>query len=112
MELYKEQSQFAFDVAKLLQHIQSRGLHVTFADAYRDPAMAAIYAKKGIGIVNSLHCKRLAIDLNIFDPAGNYIAEDDAIYEELGHFWESLDKVNRWGGRFARRDLDHWERNV
>lgn len=112
MELYKQQSLFAFDVAKLLAHIQSRGLYVSFADAYRDPAMAAIYAKKGIGIKDSLHCKRMAIDLNVFDHNGNYMTEDNPTYEELGLFWESLNPANRWGGKFERRDLDHFQRDI
>lgn len=111
MELFKQQSLFAFDVAKLLSHIQSKGLYCSFADAYRDPAMAAIYAKEGKGIQDSLHCKRLAIDLNIFDATGVFLPQDNATYEELGAFWESLNPLNKWGGKFPRRDLDHFQRD-
>lgn len=110
MKLWQQQSQFAQDIATLIQHIHNQGYYCTFSDAYRSPEMAAIYAKEGKGIANSQHCKRLAVDLNLFDKDGDFMQVDDAAYEEIGAFWEKLDSYNRWGGSFARKDLDHFER--
>lgn len=39
---------------------------VTLAEAHRPISVARSYAQAGIGIANSLHTKRLAIDLNLF----------------------------------------------
>lgn len=110
MELWKQQAQFAEDVAMLINFIFKSGYYCTFSDAYRSPEMAALYEKEGKGIKDSQHCKRLAVDLNLFDPDGNFIAQDDEAYEKFGAYWEKLDGSNRWGGRFARKDLDHYER--
>ena len=108
MKLWEQQALFAFNVSKLIQYINSREFHVTFGDAYRTPEMAAIYAKEGKGITNSLHCKRLAIDLNLFDLNGDYLT-DSRFYEQFGIYWESLHDNNRWGGKFARKDGNHFE---
>ena len=110
MKLWEQQAQFAQDIATLIKYIGEQGYHCTFSDAYRDPIMAAIYAKEHKGIKDSLHCKRLAVDLNIFDPKGNFITLDTPMYEQFGLFWEKLDSYNRWGGHFARRDYNHFER--
>lgn len=108
MKLWEQQSLFTFNVSKLIQYINTHEFHVTFSDAYRDPEAAAIYAKQGKGIVNSLHCKRLAIDLNLFDLDGTYLV-DNKFYEQFGVYWESLHDRNRWGGKFARKDGNHFE---
>lgn len=116
MNLSQEQGLFAQDVAKLLQYINSQNLYCTFGEAYRTQQQALIYAKQGIGIQDSLHCKRLAIDLNLFSQDGNYLTHF-ADYEPLGMYWESLNPgINRWGGYFVSKygghivDLDHFER--
>lgn len=109
--LAKEQQIFAQQVAQWIQYIYSQGYSITFGEAYRTPEQAELDAKKGIGIKDSLHCKRLALDFNLFDPKGNLLS-DFKEYEKFGVYWESLDKVNRWGGRFEPRvDSDHIERN-
>jgi hypothetical protein len=53
---------------------------------------------KPIGIVNSLHCVGLAIDLVLF--RNNRPLWATKHYQELGEFWESLDPLCSWGGRF------------
>lgn len=110
MKLWQQQSQFAQDIAILIKHIHDQGYYCTFSDAYRSPEMAALYAKEGKGIPNSQHCKRLAVDLNLFDRDGNFLQTDNNAYEKFGCFWESLDAYNRWGGHFERRDENHYER--
>src|SRR5689334_15299109 len=109
MKLYQQQAQFAQDVALLIRYIADQGYLCTFGDAYRDPAVAAIYAKEGKGIKDSLHCKRLAIDLNIFNLDGVYMP-NTTDYQQFGLYWEKLDSYNRWGGHFKRADGNHFER--
>lgn len=110
MELSKQQTLFARDVSRLIDFIFSSGYSCTLGDAFRSEEQAKIYAKEGKGIINSLHCKRLAIDLNVFDPNGKYLS-DTKDYERFGCFWESLDENNKWGGRFVRLDGNHFQRN-
>jgi hypothetical protein len=114
MEMYKQQTRFAKDMANLLQHILSAGFYVTLGEAWRSPEQAEIYAKQGKGIRNSLHCQRMAIDLNLFTPEGEFIT-DNSRYEQFGKYWESLDPQNQWGGYFTKRgghinDAPHFER--
>jgi hypothetical protein len=66
---------------------------------------AKIANNTGNGIRNSLHCRRLAIDLQIFDQLGNWV-QDEYPYRLLGEYWESLGSDHRWGGRFG--DTPHF----
>lgn len=106
MTLQQKQSVFAKNVAILINHIYDNGHCVTFADAYRSPEAAALNAKDGKGIADSLHCKRLAIDLNLFDMGGKYLTEKSD-WECFGLYWESLHPMNRWGGFFVEKYKGH-----
>lgn len=105
MNLSEKQQIFAVNAAKLILFINEKGFSCTFGEAWRTPEMAAQYAKDGRGIKNSLHCIRLAIDLNLFKD-GVYLASTEA-YRIFGEYWESLNTLNRWGGRFG--DGNHFE---
>ncbi|HZW60823.1 MAG TPA: M15 family metallopeptidase [Candidatus Babeliales bacterium] len=109
MDLLNDQAEFAHNVARLIQYIFMQGYICTLGDAYRTPEQAELYAKEGKGIVDSLHCKRLAIDLNLFTHDGRYLS-DTKDYEPIGKYWELLHQNNRWGGRFERKDGNHFER--
>ncbi len=111
MPLSQEQQEFARQAALLITHIFSTGYKVTFGECLRTPEQAELYAKQGKGIKDSLHCQKLAIDLNLFDLKGNYLTKTED-YKFVGEYWESLDPKNRWGGRFTRADGNHVERNV
>ena len=111
MELWRKQADFSHDVAVLIDYIFSNGYFCTFGEAYRTPEQAEIYAKQGKGIKNSLHCNRLAIDLNLYSPQGVYLT-DTKDYEKYGSLWESLRSNNRWGGRFTRADGNHFEQTL
>jgi hypothetical protein len=116
MSLSKEQCNFARDISMLIVQINLKGYDVTFGEALRTQEQADLYAKEGKGIHDSLHCKKLAIDLNLFKDDA-YIT-DYKEYEQFGKYWESLDPLNRWGGYFVSKygghivDSDHYERNV
>lgn len=100
---------FAKNLSLLVQFIFASGYFCTYGEAFRTHEQALIYAAHNQGIVNSLHCNRLAIDLNLFSKDGKY-ENDYKAYERFGKYWESLDRANRWGGDFKRlRDLDHFE---
>ena len=117
MNLSHEQQEFARQVGQLISHIYEQGYCITLGEAHRSQEQADIYAKEGKGIHDSLHCKSLAIDLNLFDLKGNYLT-DYKDYETIGKIWESLDSKNRWGGYFVSKygghivDADHFERNA
>ena len=74
------------------------GYEVTLGEAWRSPEEAARLAKLGKGIVNSLHCDKLAIDLNLF-KARRYLTSSEA-HRPLGEWWEQQHRLCRWGGRF------------
>lgn len=107
MNLHERQATFAKNAATLIGYIFLKNYTMTFGEAYRTPEQAALYAAKGIGIKDSLHCQRLALDINLFKD-GAYLADTQS-YALVGEFWESLNKCNRWGGRFPRPDGGHFE---
>lgn len=92
MGLVDKQSRFTECVAILLAYAFKQGYQVTLGDAYRDPRVP-------YGHMASCHRKRLAIDLNIFKD-GRYL-QANGEYDDLGIFWESLDPMASWGGRFG-----------
>lgn len=107
--LLQTQQAFTKNVGKLIVYIYANSYSATFADAYRSPEMAALYASQGKGIAHSQHCLRLAVDLNIFNEK-NELLSTKADYQKFGDFWKSLPGNCRWGGDFEKLvDLDHFE---
>lgn len=95
--------------AKLILFAVSKGYALTWGETFRTAAQAALNAKSGAGIAASLHTQRLAVDFQAFDAAGRYLADDaTGVYSALGNYWETLDPLCRWGGRFKSVDLDHF----
>ena len=109
MELWKNQALFAENAAYLILEINRQGLHCTFGDAFRSPEQAKINASEGKGIVHSLHCERLAIDLNLISSEGVYLTAKEA-YQPFGEFWKNLNPANKWGGDFVHLvDSNHFQ---
>lgn len=106
-KLTDRQFEFTKDVVKLLDYTFNRGYYCSIGEVYRPPETAKIYAEKGIGIANSQHCSRLAIDIQLFSPEKIYLTLTSQ-YKFIGEFWEKLNPKNRWGGRF--NDGNHFER--
>lgn len=105
MSLVNKQSLFTVAIAKLILWANEQGYKLTFGEAYRTPAQAKLNAKSGVGISNSLHTERLAVDFNLFIN-GVYQERTEA-YKPLGEYWESLGGA--WGGRFkSRPDGNHF----
>lgn|SRR3990167_224978 len=107
MTLGEHQRIFAYNVANLIFWTHEQGWEVTGGEWYRPEEMAKIYAERGIGIADSLHTMKLAIDLNLFIN-GKYQTESDA-YQPMGEYWKTLHPNNRWGGSFKKQDGNHFE---
>lgn len=114
MSLVEKQFLFAKLLGRLLAYATEQHLWVTLGECYRSPAVAELNALKGLGISNSLHIQRLAVDLQLFRPddpdSWIYLkAGTEPEYAKLGDFWCSLTDLCRWGGHFhPKPDYDHF----
>lgn len=109
MTLREKQSEFVRLVAQLIDHATSLGYELTFGEAWRTPEQAALNARRGTGIARSLHCDRIAIDLNLF--RGGVFLSDSINHRPLGEWWEKQSTPEmkcRWGGNFSRPDGNHY----
>ena len=83
---------------------------VSLGEAFRPISVARSYAQAGIGVANSLHTKRLAIDLNLFVD-GKY-ATDSAAHKPLADLWLIVGKefgvVPAAGVYFSKPDGNHY----
>lgn len=125
MSLSDEQAKFLQHVILLVQFAVQLGFKVTPGELARTIEQQKIYVQTGRSkTLNSMHLKKLAIDLNFF-LHGKYINnlpqyETLKILKPIGKFWESLDPKNRWGGNFDKDftrsdpwvDTPHFERFV
>jgi len=91
----KDQAKFMYSLSKLIQYAYGLGYTMSGGD---------LWATSGHK-ENSLHYRRLAIDLNLFKEGEWLKSTED--HKELGTYWESLDPHNRWGGRYG--DGNHYE---
>lgn len=108
MTLNDKQHIFAMNLAKLLQHVESSGVTCSVGEVFRTKEQAEIYAKEGKGIIDSQHCKKLAVDLFLF-ANGKFLQKKED-YKLLGEYWKSLHPDNRWGGDFPKLvDSVHFE---
>lgn len=111
MKLWEQQAIFSKNVAKLILYISEQEYYCTIGECFRPIELAELYKKQGKGVLNSKHCDRLAIDLNLFSPAGEYLKDTES-YSIFGKYWKSLNKYNKWGGDFERQDGNHFEMDV
>jgi len=109
MTLLEKQFLFSQLLARFIWELADKGYGVTLGESWRPPETAALYAKEGRGISDSLHCLRLAQDLNLFK--GTQLLTSLQDYWPAGLIWESYktgDCITVWGGRFSKPDADHF----
>ncbi len=106
MTLHEAQALHVKLVAQLIQFVYSKNFELTWGEAYRTTQQAQWDAAHHTGIVNSVHCDRLAVDFQLFKD-GQYLTDSSA-YKFMGDYWKSLDPSCRWGGDFTTVDADHF----
>ena len=106
LKLGEKQRIFAYNISGLILWAFEQGYEVTLGEAYRTPEQAALNAKTGAGIANSVHTQRLAMDLNLFKD-GKFLTNSED-HKLLGEYWKALHPLNRWGGDFKRPDGNHY----
>ncbi len=106
MGLNVKQARFTQKIAQLIVWATEHGYVLIAAELYRTPAQAAINAEKGVGIKNSVHTKKLALDM--FLMIDGKISWDTEVYRPIGEKWKTMDDDARWGGDFRRRDAVHF----
>jgi peptidoglycan L-alanyl-D-glutamate endopeptidase CwlK len=108
MKLSKIQRLFSQDYALLLQKAEELGYEVTLGEVYRDPEWQQVMVRRGKSkTLNSRHQKRLAADIFLWKD--DNVTWDNADYEELGQWWESLSESHVWGGSWRMKDSVHFE---
>jgi hypothetical protein len=111
MTLLEAQKIFSINLSKLIMYINAQGYTCTLGEVARSHEQAEIFAKQGKGIKNSLHCVRLAADINLFSGDGQYLKDSDE-YKKFGDYWKALHPKNRFGGDFPKPDGNHFQMNL
>ena len=106
MKLGQKQELFSRLRHQLEGYILEQGYQIRGGELWRSQAAAEAYAAQGIGIKNSAHRLKLAVDINLFKD-GVYLTKT-ADHRIFGEYWEGLHDLCRWGGRFKRRDGNHY----
>ena len=110
MTLFDKQVEFVKNLTRFFTWLELNGYEVTLGECWRSPETAKLYALEGKGIEKSLHCDRLAIDLQIFNRGVWLLTVDDL--REVGTFWESMSVPPNfnlcWGGHFHTPDVFHF----
>lgn len=109
----EQQRLFVKLIGKLIEWSYTNGYELSFGEAWRTDEQARLYATSGKGILNSLHRRRMAIDLNLFKDSRPGIDDDvyqtdSAAYKPLGNYWKTLHPLCRWGGDFSKPDGNHF----
>ena len=102
MGMIEKQSKFASMAARLIQKALEMGYQVSLGEAWRSDFEAARLMAERKGVRRSLHCERLALDLNLF-LGGVWLSKTED-HRPLGEWWESIGGA--WGGRFG--DGNHY----
>jgi hypothetical protein len=112
MSLIDDQASFLLHVSRLVQFATGKGFVVTGGELYRSAEQQEIYLRTGRSkTMNSLHLKRLAIDLNFF--LNGKLTYDKKLLAPLGEYWESLHPLNSWGGNgISIVDTPHFSRGI
>lgn len=110
MSLLEKQQLFARLLGELLVWIYAQGWAVALADGSIDTPRKFRDAQTGVTFTaedahhkrGGLHYQRLAQDLNLF-VGGQYVRRSDHVaWLAIGHKWQSLHPLCRWGGNWDR----------
>lgn len=105
MTLGEQQELFMTLVPRLIDKAHALGFKVRGGDLFRDPRVHGVLGVQGgYGHPRSAHKQKLAIDLNLFRD-GKFVDTTEG-HRELGTYWETLNPLCRWGGRF--NDGNHY----
>ncbi|MDR0454716.1 MAG: M15 family metallopeptidase [Deferribacteraceae bacterium] len=109
MKLGDYQEIFSSNIAKLLVYAQTQGYGCRLREVERTEYQQKEYLRIGKSrTLNSMHIKSLAADI-YFTKDGKLIETKDGL-KQIGAYWESLSKNNRWGGNFTTLvDCPHFE---
>lgn len=126
-ELRERQFRFMRNVAHLINYAFENGFQVSGGELHRSQETQQRHVAEGRSqTMNSMHLKRLAIDLNIFVDGyllfsnQNKVDGDLLKARPLGEMWTGLHPDNRWGGDFDQdgnplngkfKDGSHFEMN-
>jgi hypothetical protein len=106
-KLVQQQEICALALATLIisipQYIEPRKSHyVTLGEAWRPDQTAALFAKMGIGIKNSNHTRRLAMDFNL--RVNGKLVDQAEQFRPVADLWARIGKSygleTAWGGDF------------
>lgn len=104
MKLREARCLFTRLYARLILEAERLGYEAATGETTRDPRVAALNARTGAGISNSLHLIGLAGDLHLYWQ-GRYLSSTED-HRSLGEWWEAQHPLARWGGRFG--DGNHY----
>lgn len=110
MTLGEKQELFMYNLTKLITFARKKGFYARGKELLRTPEMQELYIKQGKSKTSkSKHLDGLAIDI-IFTKDHKTPVDDKAELQEIGDYWESLDKKNNWGGNWQSLvDCPHFE---
>jgi len=113
MTLREAQWKFLKDVAILIAYIDREGCSASGGELQRTLEQQQMYVNTGKSqTLKSSHIQKLAIDLFIFSPSGQWV-QDKKTLQRFGDFWESLDPKNEWGGNWTSfLDTPHFGRKL
>jgi hypothetical protein len=110
-KLSEYQQQCTSAMAHFISEVPKLGPYrITFGEAWRPAWVAVTYAKRGMGISNSLHTQRLAFDLNLIKN-GKY-TDNPEDYKPLAEAWIVIGRTFHVepaaGYYFRSRDAVHF----
>ena len=108
MRLGEHQEIFSSHVALLLTFALGLGYGIRLGELQRTLEQQRIYISTGRSkTLNSEHLNKCAIDIH-FTKNGKICYP-----KEVGAYWESLDKLNQWGGNWKSfKDEPHFQRTT
>lgn len=108
MSRVEEQWEFLKDISRLIIWVDENlsGVMLTAGEFYESPdEINPEHLRTG------RHPDRQAADLNLFiNSSSNYITGYHPMWDRIGNQWKAMNPKNRWGGDFASKDYNHFER--